>query len=78
MMSAAPSFDLQLEACSAEQTAKTIVTFDLGPAITHDRSPIRTPGSTTDKKGSSQDILKEVEVMLNLDLADGCQLRTQM
>ena len=64
MMSVAPNFDLQLEACSAEQTAKTIVTFDLGPAITDDRSPIRTSGSTTDKKGSPEDILKEVEIML--------------
>ena len=65
MMSVAPNFDLQLEACSAEQTAKTIVMFDLGPVIKYDRSPIRTPGSTIDKKGSPEDVLKDVKVMLN-------------
>ena len=64
MMSIAPNFDLQLEACTAEETAKTIVAFDLGKATTKDRSPIRTPGSTSDKKGSPEDILKEVDVML--------------
>ena len=55
MMSVAPNFDLQLEACAAEEIAKTIVTFDLGPAIAQDRGPIRTPGSTADKKGSPED-----------------------
>ena len=64
MMSVAPNFDLQLEACTAEETAETIVTFDLGPPITQDRGPIRTPGSTSDKKGSPEDILKEVDIML--------------
>ena len=37
MMSIAPNFDLQLEACTAEETAKTIVAFDLGKSITMDR-----------------------------------------
>ena len=64
MMSIAPNFELQLEACTAEETAKTIVAFDLGKSITMDRSPVRTPGSTPDKKGSPEDILKDVDVML--------------
>ena len=64
MMSIAPNFDLLLEARTAEETAKTIVTFDLGPSITQDRGPIRTPGSTLDKKGSPEDVRKEVDVML--------------
>ena len=64
MMSVAPNFDLLLEACTAEETAKTIVTFDLGPPITQDRGLIRTPGSTADKKGSPEDILKEIDIML--------------
>ena len=65
MMSIAPNFDLQLEACTAEETAKTIVTFDLGPPIALDRDPIRTPGSTSNKKGSPEDIRKEVDIMLS-------------
>ena len=67
MMSIAPNFDLQLEACTAEETAKTIVKFDLGMSITMDRSPIRTPGSTPEKKGSPEEILKEVDVMLTVN-----------
>ena len=31
MMSVAPNFDLQLESCAADHTAKTIVKFGLGP-----------------------------------------------
>ena len=65
MMSIAPNFDLLLEACIAEETAKTIVSFDIGMAITLDRSPIKTPGATANKKGSPEAILKETEIMLS-------------
>ena len=65
MLSIAPNFDLLLEACIAEETAKTIVSFDIGMAITLDRSPIKTPGATANKKGSPDDILREAEVMLS-------------
>ena len=65
MMSIAPNFDLLVEACIAEETAKTIVRFDIGMAITLDRSPIKTPGATVNQKGSPEAILKEVEVMLS-------------
>ena len=65
MMSIAPKFDLLLEACIAEETAKTIVRFDIGMAITLDRSPIKTPGATANKKGSPEAILKEAEIMLS-------------
>ena len=63
MLSIAPNFDLQLEACIAEETAKTIVTFDLKPPITMNRSPIRAPGSTVERKGSPEDILTEITTM---------------
>ena len=65
MMSIAPNFDLLLEACIAEETAKTIVRFDIGMAITLDRSPIKTPGATANQKGSPEAILKETEIMLS-------------
>ena len=65
MMSIAPNFDLLLEACIAEETAKTIVRFDIGMAITLDRSPIKTPGASANKKGTPEAILKEAEIMLS-------------
>ena len=45
MMSVAPIFDLQLESCVADHTAKTIVKFGSGPIITEDRAPAGAPGS---------------------------------
>ena len=60
MMSVAPNFDLQLEACTAEETAKAIVRFDIGMEITLDRSPIKTPGSTANRKGSPEEILRSM------------------
>ena len=64
MMSIAPNFDLLLEACVAEDMAKTIVRSDIGVRVTLDRSPIKTPGSTGKKKGTSDAVLKQVDVML--------------
>ena len=58
MMSVAPKFDLQLESGIADHTAKTIVSWGLGPVITDDRSSARAPGSGTETKGTSDDILE--------------------
>ena len=38
--------------------------FGLGPFITDDRSLAKAPGSGTETKGSLEDILKDVDVML--------------
>ena len=67
MMSVAPNFDLLLEACTPEEMAKTIVRFDMGMLITLDRSLIKTPGSTGNKKGSPEVMQKEIDVMLMAD-----------
>ena len=67
MMSVAPNFDLLLEACTAEEMAKTIVRFDIGMLVTKDRSPIKAPGSTANTKGSPDDIRKEVDTMIVSD-----------
>ena len=53
MMSLAPNFDLLLEASTAEDIAKTIVRSDIGARVTLDRSLIKTPGSTGNRKGNS-------------------------
>ena len=65
-MSIAPTFDLQLEACTAEDIASIIVFKDTAMKVTADRSPVRTPGSTSDKKGSLEDIQKEIDVMTSV------------
>ena len=65
-MSIAPNFDLQLQACVAEDKAQIIVSQDMGMKVTADRSPIRTPGSTADSKGSSEAIQKEIDVMISV------------
>ena len=62
MMSVAPNFDLQLEACTGDHAARAIVRY--GPLITDDRSLVKTPGSRVDEKGSIENILKDVDVML--------------
>ena len=67
MISVAPNFDLLLEACTAEEVAKTIVRFDMGMLVTKDRSHIMTPGSTGNKKGSPDAMRKEVDNMLMSD-----------
>ena len=64
MMSIAPNFDLLLESCIAEDMAKTIVRSDIGVRVTLDRSPIKTPGSTGNRKGTPDAALKEVDIML--------------
>ena len=63
-MSIAPTFDLLLEAWTAEEMAKVIVNSDIGMTITLDRSPIKTPGSTGNKKGSPEAVRKEIDLML--------------
>ena len=78
MMSIAPNCDMLLEACTAEEMAKTIVKFDLGMAITLDRSPIKTPGSTANQKGSPEDILRRSTLCLQqTDSVDGWHLPTE-
>ena len=67
MMSVAPNFDLLLEACTAEEMAKTIVRFDMGMLVTLDRSPIKTPGSNGNKKGSPDAMRREIDIMLISD-----------
>ena len=67
MMSVAPTFDILLEACTAEEMAKTIVRFDMGMLVTKDRSPIKTPGSTSNAKGSPEAMRKEIDIMLEGD-----------
>ena len=64
MMSIAPNFDLLIEASTAEEIAKTIVRSDIGVRVTMDRSLIKTPGSTDNKKGTPDAMRKEVDVML--------------
>ena len=64
MMSIAPNFDLLLEACTAEEMAKVMVSSDIGMTVTLDRSPIKTPGSTGNKKGSPDAVRKEIDLML--------------
>ena len=64
MMSIAPNFDLLLEASTAEDVAKTIVMSDIGVRATLDRSPIKTPGSTGNKKGTPEAIRDQVDIML--------------
>ena len=64
MMSIAPNFDLLLEACTAEDIAKTIVMSDIGVRVTLDRSLIRTPGSTGNKKGTPDAVREQVDIML--------------
>ena len=74
MMSIAPNFDLLIEASTAEEVAKTIVRSDIGVRVTLDRSLIKTPGSTGNRKGTPDAVLKEVDIMLNpKDLANGWQ-----
>ena len=69
MMSIAPNFDLLSEACTAEEMAKT-----MGMLVKLDRSLIKTPGSTGNKKGSPDAIRKEIDIMLTEVLAGGWQL----
>ena len=64
MMSIAPNFDLLLEASTAEDIAKTIVKSDIGVRVTLDRSLIKTPGSTGNRKGTPDDVRNQVDVML--------------
>ena len=64
MMSIAPNFDLLIKARTAEEVAKTIVRSDIGVRVTLDRSLIKTPGSTGNRKGTPDAVPKEVDVML--------------
>ena len=65
MLSIAPNFDLLIEASTAEEIAKTIVRSDIGVRVTMDRSLIKNPGATDNKKGTPDAVRKEVDVMLN-------------
>ena len=42
-----------------------IVLWGLGPSITDDRSPVRAPGSQAETKGTTDDILKDIDTMLS-------------
>ena len=66
MMSMAPTFDLLLECCTADHTAKAIVSWGFGPMISTDRNQIRTPGSAENTKGTTEEILKNIEILLRV------------